>query len=446
VYNISSTDLFRSPGSLSIGNSGTEPFVLNSQITISTSYGENTGPQLPNPPVDQGLMSGCYEHCPAAFDPDGDSLSYALMPCPVVSYTFPGSGSSPATVNNFGLIQFCNASLQGQYNLVLLVKEWRRDQCGAYQLIGQVGRDLQMMILTGNASPAPLTAPTPTCISGGTYTASVAGTYTGSLDVNLFGWPVEMQGASITPTLGLGTVSRTVSWNANCQGAFHLPHDFYMVASMPGVQVNQRTYNHWTVKLNPPSPAMGITTIDTSKIVLNWSLVNCGNRGLSYKIYRKFGSDNWQSALCTGGVPSSSGYINIATVSGTVSTYTDYDLWNIPSGSQGNYIVTTLMDDCTESVANSQSVTLIVGLKENSLQNSVSIYPNPAADKFTLNTGSDLRLFNVEIISANGQMIFQSIINGNKEIDTSGWSEGIYLVRVKSGVSQATFKFIRTPG
>jgi hypothetical protein len=45
-----------------------------------------------------------------------------------------------------GLLSWCNPQFNGDYNIVIRIKEWRNDSDGAYFLVGYVERDTQISI------------------------------------------------------------------------------------------------------------------------------------------------------------------------------------------------------------------------------------------------------------------------------------------------------------
>src|SRR5690606_23644599 len=90
-----------------------------------------------------------FEHNPGAFDPDGDSLSYAITTSraegggPVSGYSFPPGdyGINPLT----GELRWCAPVKSGEYNLAFIVYEWRKNTNGVYENIGYVLRDMQVI-------------------------------------------------------------------------------------------------------------------------------------------------------------------------------------------------------------------------------------------------------------------------------------------------------------
>lgn len=79
---ISCEDPNRNGGILNIPNSINIPMYIYSELLISPFLGGyDNSPILLMPPVDNGCVSEPFYHNPGAYDPDGDSLSYKLVPC-----------------------------------------------------------------------------------------------------------------------------------------------------------------------------------------------------------------------------------------------------------------------------------------------------------------------------------------------------------------------------
>ena len=78
-----------------IPNSVNVVFSISTILNVNPAMGRNSTPVLLNPPYDKAAYGHVFIHNPAAFDPDGDSLSYALTVCtredgkPIENYTFP---------------------------------------------------------------------------------------------------------------------------------------------------------------------------------------------------------------------------------------------------------------------------------------------------------------------------------------------------------------------
>ena len=75
-----------------------------------------------------------------------------------------------------------------------------------------------------------------------------------------------------------------------------------------------------------------------------------------------------------------------------------------------------------------------VGLNEFSVNNNLSVYPNPANDYVTINVNAFdvLKSHTIEVYDALGKIIYSSTITKSiVTINTSQWSKGIYTLRLK---------------
>ena len=72
--------------------------------------------------------------------------------------------------------------------------------------------------------------------------------------------------------------------------------------------------------------------------------------------------------------------------------------------------------------------TVTTGIKENSITNSVRVFPNPTTDVLKVNV---LNKENVSIMTQTGQLVIETRIeSGTTDIDVSQLASGIYFVRV----------------
>lgn len=80
-YTISLLDPNRNYGVINIPNSVNIPMYVETTLTINPFLGPDNSPVLLNPPLDNGCVGAPFIYNPGAFDPDGDSLSFKLVPC-----------------------------------------------------------------------------------------------------------------------------------------------------------------------------------------------------------------------------------------------------------------------------------------------------------------------------------------------------------------------------
>lgn len=110
----------------------------------------NSSPVFLNPLIDNGCTGECYTHNPVAYDEDGDSLSYTLVPCyangaPIVGYTFPDGVTAESINHGTGTFEWCSTASICTYNIAILVEQWRLLEGKAY-FAGSVIRDMQFTI------------------------------------------------------------------------------------------------------------------------------------------------------------------------------------------------------------------------------------------------------------------------------------------------------------
>lgn len=146
----------RNAGVTNIPNSVNQVMSFYSLLVIPTfGSGKNNSSVFANHPIANGcLNNGCFIYNPSATDADGDSLSYEIAPCNgnggsiTPGYTYPSTG----TGGNFninpvsGTLTWCNPQLAGDYNVVIKITEWRKDDDGNYYTIGYVERDTELSV------------------------------------------------------------------------------------------------------------------------------------------------------------------------------------------------------------------------------------------------------------------------------------------------------------
>ncbi len=77
-----------------------------------------------------------------------------------------------------------------------------------------------------------------------------------------------------------------------------------------------------------------------------------------------------------------------------------------------------------------------VGVDEATLEESMSVYPNPAQGSFTLDLGHTMKDVQVNVIDTKGKVVYQRLYSGEHDkmlIDLSEYPAGIYMLRVQSG-------------
>jgi hypothetical protein len=100
----------------------------------------------------------------------------------------------------------------------------------------------------------------------------------------------------------------------------------------------------------------------------------------------------------------------------------------------GDYAVIISLNGCTDT-SSCTSITT-VGILENSPNNNISIYPNPASNSLNITLNKDEQ---VEVYSITGKLIDRFTVNKNFILDIKDYPQGMYLIKTK----YMTAKFIK---
>ncbi len=139
IYKIVVQDPNRNAGVKNIPNSVNVVFSISTILTVNPAMGRDNTPVLLNPPYDKAALGYVFIHNPAAFDPDGDSLSYQLTTCtrddgkPIENYTLPPATHFIRVDSISGDLIWDTPADTGIYNVAMEIQEWRNgieNRCG----------------------------------------------------------------------------------------------------------------------------------------------------------------------------------------------------------------------------------------------------------------------------------------------------------------------------
>ena len=330
VYTMYFEDPNRNGGVINIPNSINVPFYVESQLIISAFLGFNNSPLLLQPPIDQGVVGQPFVHNPNAFDPDGDSLSYHLIPCKgaggvsIGGYAFPQASSSFEIDSITGDLNWFNPVICGEYNIAILIREWRNGV-----QIGFVERDMQVNISCNNPNsnaPPVISALNDICVTAGdqvnfTVTATDADP-TDLITLTATGGPLEVVSSPALfnqPVSGTGTVSSAFSWQTNCDHVRLQPWQMVFKAGDNDPFVNLVDLVSVRITVVAPAPQNLTATPSGNAMTLTWSPSLCTD-AIGYGLYRRTGFYGFTPAPCETGVPAYTGYVRIATLQGLNNT------------------------------------------------------------------------------------------------------------------------------
>jgi hypothetical protein len=88
-----------------------------------------------------------------------------------------------------------------------------------------------------------------------------------------------------------------------------------------------------------------------------------------------------------------------------------------------------------QEIQNEYSACLTTGIARTDNNKTISIYPNPVSNELTIETEGNNGRKDFEILNSTGQVIFKGNILEKAVVNTTGFAPGIYLIRVKNGLS-----------
>lgn len=308
TYVVSMEDANRNYGVVNMQNSVNIPMYVETELVISPFLGFNNSVQLLNAPVDKGCVGKLYLHNPSAYDPDGDSLSYRLVPCKgfdgetIPSFSYPQASSSFEMDPFTGELRWENPVIQGEYNVAFIVEEWRHGV-----KIGSVIRDMQIMIAACDNNLPEIEAPDEVCVVAGEQVSFVVSA--SDVDMNMVrltasGAPLELPNspAAMVPESAYGIAPAfEFLWDTDCSHVRRQPYQMVFHAKDNGTPVSLT--NVKTVNVNVMGPK--VEDLEAAPlgedIELTWSPYCCQQATL-LRIYRKVGCDDYDPDACETGI------------------------------------------------------------------------------------------------------------------------------------------------
>jgi gliding motility-associated-like protein len=331
VFIVSLTDPNRVANIVNIngGFSDGTPFYVESLLRINNSISGNTSPQLKTLPVFDGCLQFYYTHNPGAYDPDGDSLAYKIVPpkqatrLDVPNYTEPLATDSFELNPYTGTLFWVKPARPGLYNIAIRIEEWRKGT-----LIGYVVRDMQIRIVDCvNDPPTPPTTAN-VCVQAGDsvkFDVKSSDVNVQSITIRGLGGPFDMpiSPAVLSPDPGQGVSLATTQflWKTECIHIRYRPHTGTLQA-VDNFTTPLSNYSTFNIRVIGPKPQRLQTKQLGNGFILSWAKDTCSVAN-GYKIYRKVDSTQFTPGTCQTGLPDSLGYKLIATVNGNTFSNTD---------------------------------------------------------------------------------------------------------------------------
>jgi gliding motility-associated-like protein len=368
TYRVYSLDPNRNEGVHNIPGSVNLPFYIESLLIINSFTGANTSPTFSFDPIDRACKDRCFTHNPGAFDIDGDSLSYEISTSKgedggtIPGYFFPETGGGTYGINAVsGILTWCTPQLIDEYNLAFIVKEWRKNTSGTYQMVGYVLRDMQVIVQQCLNNPPTITPRPDTCVEAGTFiNKPVLVTDPENQFVTLSGAGGAFSAqnpATLNSTSGVTPYYASFTWQTDCGHIRQQPYGCVFKAEDAGTP-KLTSFAVYNIRVVPPSVKNVTAVAQGSAIKITWSASPCNpsnNPITAYKIYRKDNCDPIVYDPCKTGVSASMGYSYIGETSSGSTTYVDNNGGNgLVVGQDYNYLVVVVYADGSESFASTQ--------------------------------------------------------------------------------------------
>lgn len=320
-YEILVQDPNRNYGVLNIPNSVNTVFSVKTTLVINPEIGRNQTPVLLNPPLNNAAYKRLFVHNAAAYDPDGDSLSYKLSACTgengesIEGYELPPATDSLYFDVNRGNFVWDAPAKEGKFNVALAISEWR------YGVkIGEIVRDMQIDVYDTDNHPPILKPVGDTCVvAGDTLEVLLQATdvdgdsveLTIASGITLFdGGFVELKVLEKAP----GLTKARLRWAPPCDAVRKQKYSVVINAIDDHPEVPLSHLAEFAVRVLAPAPDPPDLSPTTSTVQLQWD--NSGCPADSFTVYRTTESRDSPLPHCQTGIPETWNYREVKTQEG----------------------------------------------------------------------------------------------------------------------------------
>ena len=356
TYTVSMEDANRNYGVVNVPNSVSIPMYVETEIVINPFMGYNNSVQLTAAPIDQGCVGKLFLHNPAAYDPDGDSLSFRLVHCRgyegefIPGYDYPMSSVSFSMDPVTGELKWDSPVLQGEYNVAFVVEEWRNGV-----KVGSVTRDMQILISSCDNNLPNIDGPDDICVIAGeqvSFAVSASDPDYNQVTLTAAGTPLELSvsPATTVPESAFGYNPQIqFVWNTECFHVRQLPYQVVFRAKDNATPVSLVNMKNVNIRVIGPKPEGLVTEMQATAVHLEWQTYTCQNAE-KLRLYRKTGSYNYEPDSCETGIRA--GYVLIAEFADVTTTHYDDNL--PPQGTEYCYRLLAVYHDGAESIVSDE--------------------------------------------------------------------------------------------
>ena len=330
--------------------------------------GRDNTPVLLNPPYDKAAYHHLFIHNPAAYDPDGDSLSYQLTVCtrddgkPIENYTLPPATHKITVDSISGDLIWDTPADTGKFNVAMEIQEWRNGK-----KIGVVVRDMQIEVYNTKNNP-PVNGPlSDYCVQVGdsiNFLFSATDPDKDDITLNATSGVFTLTSCSaqfIKVDSVAGYASGRFKWTPCYEAVRKQPYNVIFKSDDNNPDVRLSDISHMNIKVLGPSPTI-INAVPEGKLIrLTW--VNYGTSVIAgFSIYRREGASTFKPDSCTSGIPSSTGFVKVGYIDGSSTTsYSDNDNGQgLQFGKEYTYRIVAVFPNGTESKPSNEITSALV--------------------------------------------------------------------------------------
>lgn len=368
IYRIVVQDPNRNQGVKNIPNSVNVIFSISTILTVNPSIGLNSTPVLLNPPYDKAAYGYVFVHNPAAFDPDGDSLSYKLTVCtredgkPINNYTLPPATRSIRVDSISGDLIWDTPADTGIFNVAMEIQEWRYGK-----KIGIVVRDMQIDVFNTKNKPPVNNPLTNYCVEAGDtvdfiFSATDPNNDFISLKATSGVFQIAPCLATFTKIDSIkGFASSRFRWVPCHEAVRNQPYNVILKSDDNNAEVKLSDIDNMNIKVIGPSPVLNTGIPEGKQIRILWT--NYGTNAISgFSIYRKEGPSEFKPDSCTAGIPLSTGFVKVGYAGGSTATsFVDNDNGQgLQLGKEYAYRIVAVYPNGTESKTSNEITSILV--------------------------------------------------------------------------------------
>jgi gliding motility-associated-like protein len=368
IYKIIVQDPNRNAGVKNIPNSVNVVFSISTILTVNPAMGHDDTPVLLNPPYDKAAYHYLFIHNPAAYDPDGDSLSYKLTTCtredakPIEGYTLPPATRSLRVDSVTGDLIWDTPADTGKYNVAMEIQEWRNGK-----KIGVVIRDMQIEVYNTTNRPPENGPVRDYCIEAGKsmdflFTATDPDKDFLTLSANSGVFLIQNCKATFTKVDSIaGFASSRFRWSPCYEAVRKQPYKVVFKSDDSNQDVRLSDIHNMNITVLGPSPRLVNAIPEGKTIRVSWAPY-VTNIVTGYNIYRREGASSFKPDSCTAGIPESTGFVKVGSVdgSGTLSFPDNDNGQGLQFGKEYTYRIVAVYPGGTESKSSNEFTSTLV--------------------------------------------------------------------------------------